>query len=49
MIPITKGLNAEAIVIEGPERTERNLNKSVQKSIKNPLFHRGRDLTPLNP
>jgi len=29
MIPITKGLNAETGVIEGPERTEGNLNKSV--------------------
>lgn len=29
MIPITKGLNAEAAVIEGPERTEGNPNKSV--------------------
>lgn len=38
MIPITKDLNAEMVVIEDPEKTEGNLNKSVQKAIKKPLI-----------
>ena len=38
MIPITKDLNAEVVVIEDPEKTEGNLNKSVQKAIKKPLI-----------
>jgi len=38
MIPITKDLNAEVVVIEDPEKTEGKLNKSVQKAIKNLLF-----------
>ena len=31
-------MNAERVVIEDPEKTEGNLNKSVQKAIKNLLF-----------
>jgi len=38
MIPSTKGLSAEAVVREDPEKTEGNLQKRGEKYIKNPLF-----------